>query len=154
MEEGATLLGAPNDIGAYDPPEPNPWEAYQDFGHSHFRNALIWAEGAEGIAIFGRGRIDGGGISRNDPPVGGGDKAISLRECKGVLVDGVRIEQGGHFAIIATGCEGVRLRDLVIRTTRDGINIVGCRDVLILRCDVEAVRYENGVAKGGTTRSP
>lgn len=149
LEEGATLLGAPNDIGAYDPPEPSPWEAYQDFGHSHFRNALIWAEGAEEIAIFGRGTIDGGGITRSDPPVGGGDKAISLRECKGVLIDGVRIEQGGHFAILATGCEGMRLCDLVIRTSRDGINIVGCRDVLVLRCDVESVRYENGAAKGG-----
>lgn len=149
LEEGATLLGAPNDIGAYDSPEPNPWEAYQDFGHSHFRNALIWAEGAEEIAVFGRGTIHGGGISRNDPPLGGGDKAISLRECKGVLVEGVRIEQGGHFAILATGCERVHLVALVIRTTRDGINIVGCRDVLIERCDVESVRYENGVAKGG-----
>lgn len=149
LEEGATLLGAPNDIGAYDPPEPNPWNAYQDFGHSHFHNALIWGEGVEEVAIFGRGAIHGGGLSRNDPPVGGGDKAISLRECRGVLIDGVRIEQGGHFAVLATGCERVRLSGLTIRTTRDGVNIVGCRDVLLERCDIESVRYENGVAKGG-----
>src|SRR6202167_3528231 len=41
---GATLL-ATSDPAAYDQPEPNEWDKYQDFGHSHFRNSLIFGEG-------------------------------------------------------------------------------------------------------------
>src|SRR5215216_692961 len=44
LDQGATLLAAdPRDgDGKYDLPEPNPFDAYQDFGHSHWRNSLIW----------------------------------------------------------------------------------------------------------------
>src|SRR2546430_392821 len=31
--------------GGYDPPEPNQWDKYQDFGHSHWHNSLMWGEG-------------------------------------------------------------------------------------------------------------
>ena len=36
LSPGATLL-ATADTAAYDRPEPNDWDKYQDFGHSHFR---------------------------------------------------------------------------------------------------------------------
>jgi polygalacturonase len=48
----------------YDAPEANPWDPYEDFGHSHFHNSLIWGEHLENIAIVGFGRIDGYGLSR------------------------------------------------------------------------------------------
>ena len=37
IDQGATILvGSPNDgDGKYDLPEPNQWDQYQDFGHSH-----------------------------------------------------------------------------------------------------------------------
>ncbi|MGH6631674.1 MAG: glycosyl hydrolase family 28-related protein, partial [Burkholderiales bacterium] len=65
---GATLIAAepPADLShGYDPPEPNPGnDQYQDFGHSHWHNSLIWGEGLENIAITGTGRIYGLGLSR------------------------------------------------------------------------------------------
>ncbi|MSU70500.1 MAG: glycoside hydrolase family 28 protein [Opitutaceae bacterium] len=68
LEAGATILaadpppeGAP---GGYDPAEPNPSTFYQDFGHSHWHNSLIWGENLENIAILGPGRIFGRGLSR------------------------------------------------------------------------------------------
>ncbi|MFP5391349.1 MAG: glycosyl hydrolase family 28-related protein, partial [Gammaproteobacteria bacterium] len=43
---GATLVGADPAVhgGAYDEAEANPWDMYQDFGHSHWHNSLIWGE--------------------------------------------------------------------------------------------------------------
>jgi len=64
FDAGATLLAAtPSaELGGYDAPEPNEWGdklQYQDFGHSHWHNSLIWGENLENIAITGPGRIDG-----------------------------------------------------------------------------------------------
>ncbi|ACB74458.1 rhamnogalacturonidase [Opitutus terrae] len=70
LDAGATLLAATPSAGAggYDAPEPNDWgdvRQYQDFGHSHWHNSLIWGEGLENIAITGTGRIDGRGLVKN-----------------------------------------------------------------------------------------
>lgn len=67
---GATIIAAdpptPGEPGGYDPAEPNPWNQYQDFGHSHWHNSLIWGEGLEGVSITGPGRIYGRGLSRGN----------------------------------------------------------------------------------------
>src|SRR5262245_32401070 len=44
LDHGA-VIQASGDPEAYDAPEPNQWDKYQDFGHSHWRNSLIWGEG-------------------------------------------------------------------------------------------------------------
>lgn len=67
LDQGATILAAdPRDKdGKYDLPESNQWEAYQDFGHSHWHNSLIWGENLEDISILGPGRIWGKGLVRS-----------------------------------------------------------------------------------------
>ncbi|MGC4073316.1 MAG: glycoside hydrolase family 28 protein [Nibricoccus sp.] len=55
--------------GGYDVPEENPWAWYQDFGHTHFRNSLIWGDGLENVSITGPGRIFGRGLSRGNSRV-------------------------------------------------------------------------------------
>ena len=57
---------APGESGGYDAPEPNAWNEFQDFGHSHFRNSLIWGEELDQVAITGPGRIYGRGLSRGN----------------------------------------------------------------------------------------
>ena len=79
LDKGAMILGAPNDINAYDPAEPNKWDKYQDYGHSHFHDALMWGSNLKNITFAGQGTIDGGGITRSNPIHGGGDKTISLK---------------------------------------------------------------------------
>jgi|GEM_PF-5792072 len=67
LEAGATLLAAEpttDGSGAYDVPESNAWDHYQDFGHTHWHNSLIWGENLEDISITGPGRIYGQGLSR------------------------------------------------------------------------------------------
>src|SRR5204863_9249577 len=67
LDSGATILAAdPRDgDGKYDPPEPNQWDKYQDFGHSHWHNSLIWGEGLENVSILGPGLIYGKGLVRS-----------------------------------------------------------------------------------------
>ncbi len=75
LDQGATLLAAepPADLSiGYDHPEPNPGvELYQDFGHSHWHNSLIWGENLENISILGPGRIFGRGLSGRVPRAAG-----------------------------------------------------------------------------------
>ena len=58
-EPGESLVG-------YDAPEEAPPNLHQDFGHSRFRNSLIWGENLEGVTILGPGRIYGRGLSRGN----------------------------------------------------------------------------------------
>lgn len=84
FDNGATVLAAdPKEHGgAYDLPEPNEWDMYQDFGHSHWQNSLFWGIGVENVAFLGQGRIDGKGLSRHSPgprrPRVAGDTPVSM----------------------------------------------------------------------------
>ena len=65
IDQGATIVAAETRPGvAYDAPEPNPWDQFQDFGHSHWHNSLIWGENLENVSILGPGRIWGRGLVR------------------------------------------------------------------------------------------
>jgi len=171
--------------GAYDPPEPNPFDLYQDFGHSHWRNSLIWGDGVEDVAIVGPGMIDGVGLTREGPgsrwtrqagefPVsmaglsaeemailvpdleamaGHGNKAIALKNARRVRLEGFTIWRGGHFAVLATGCDHLMIRGLRIDTNRDGLDIDCCRDVTIADCRVntpndDAIVLKSSLALG------
>jgi hypothetical protein len=35
--------------------EPNPFDAYQDYGHSHFHNAMLWGDSLTNIGFTGSG---------------------------------------------------------------------------------------------------
>jgi polygalacturonase len=70
LESGATIVAAepPADLSTgYDAPEPTAGpphtDYYQDFGHSHWHNSLIWGEDLVDIAITGPGRIYGKGLT-------------------------------------------------------------------------------------------
>src|SRR2546427_9922061 len=66
LDQGATIIAANTSDGAqYDPPEPNEWDKYQDFGHSHWHNSLIWGENLSNVSILGPGMIWGKGLVRN-----------------------------------------------------------------------------------------
>ncbi|HET8655339.1 MAG TPA: glycoside hydrolase family 28 protein, partial [Longimicrobiaceae bacterium] len=139
LEHGATLLAADSSRGDYDAPEPNVWgeeHHYQDFGHSHWHNSLIWGENVEDVSIEGPGRIYGKGLSRGirldmNTPGGGGNKSIALKLAHNVVIRDVSILHGGHFAILLTGVDNVTIDNVKIDTNRDGIDVDGCRNVRI-----------------------
>jgi polygalacturonase len=139
LEPGATLLAAEStEAQGYDAPEPGPGNEFQDFGHSHWHNSLLWGEELEGVSIVGPGLIDGKGLWRGlNPPLGpapsprAGNKAIALKRCRNVLLRDLSILRAGHFAILATGVENLTIRGLKIDTNRDGIDVDCCRNVRI-----------------------
>jgi polygalacturonase len=138
LDAGATLLGAPS---GYDVPEPNPFDAYQDFGHSHFHDAMIWGDNLTDIGFTGAGTIDGGGnFITGNPKPGQADKLISLTRCTGLTVDGITLKRGGHFAMLINGCTNVTSDRLTIATAddRDGWNIISTTNVTIANADIAA----------------
>jgi len=135
LEQGAIILAAPS--GGYDDAESNkPFESYQDFGHNHWHNSLIWGEGIHSVAICGPGLIYGRGLARGeaaepglplaDAP-GAADKVIALKGCRNMTVRDVAIVATGHFGILATGVDDLTLENLKIDTNRDGINVDSCK---------------------------
>jgi polygalacturonase len=67
LMQGATIVAAdPKEGHKYEPAEPNPdTDQWQDFGHSHWHNSLIWGENLENVSIIGPGRIWGKGLVRS-----------------------------------------------------------------------------------------
>ncbi|HOL32465.1 MAG TPA: glycosyl hydrolase family 28-related protein, partial [Anaerohalosphaeraceae bacterium] len=47
---GAVILGAPQEMNAYDFTEPWEGTAYQDGGHTYFHNSLIWGENLTNVS--------------------------------------------------------------------------------------------------------
>jgi polygalacturonase len=152
LDPGATILAADSGAaGQYDPAEPFEFDKYQDYGHSHWHNSLIWGEGVENVSILGPGMIWGKGLSRGtsreqpkaeDPGVG--NKAISLRNCRNVILRDFKILHGGHFGILALGVDNFTLDNLTIDTNRDGMDIDCCRNVRISNCSVNSP-YDDGI---------
>jgi polygalacturonase len=63
--------------GTYDAAEPKTaYDAYQDYGHNHWHNSLLWGEGISDFSITGPGLIWGKGLSfgagPGRPPAGAG----------------------------------------------------------------------------------
>ena len=138
----------------YDPPEPNPHDQYQDHGHSHWHNSLIWGEDLENVAITGTGIIDGRGLTWNaDPAHPTGNKAIALKRCRNVMLRDFTIFRGGHFAVLATGCRQVTIDHVTIDSNRDGLDIDSCQHVTINNCDIntpndDAIVLNSSFARG------
>ena len=164
IDAGATILGAPQNIKAYDLTEPWPTNnPYQDGGHCYFHNSLIWGENLTNVFITGNGMINGGGLVRGDQilnkmcgfvglskiaqthgaemttaPVRLGNKAIALKLCRNVLIRDVTIFHGGHFAILVTGCDNLTVDNVTMDTDRDGIDIDCCRNTMVSNCRINS----------------
>ena len=147
LDQGAVIIAADplpeGQAGGYDEPESaQPWEAYQDYGHNHWHNSLIWGEGLHDISVYGPGRIWGRGLVRDNGPgkrtSGVGNKSISLKNCRNVVLKDFQILQGGWFGILATGVDNLIIDGLTIDTNRDGMDIDCCRNVRIANCAVNS----------------
>ncbi|WP_113701257.1 glycosyl hydrolase family 28 protein [Nonomuraea lactucae] len=155
LDGGSTILGSPDDD--YDPPEPNPNDDYQDYGHSHFHNAMIWGDRLTDIAFVGSGTIDGGGhLITGNPGSGEADKIISLTRCQGLTVNGIRLRRGGHFAMLTNACDDITSDGLRIDTAgdRDGWNVINARNVTIRNANIaandDALAFKSDWALGRT----
>jgi polygalacturonase len=161
IDAGATILGAPQDLNAYDETEPWTNNPYQDGGHCYFHNSLMWGVGLTNVFITGQGMINGDGLEHSDkvlddmcgftawgrhgmmnngtyPPSRLGNKAIALKHCRNVLIRDITIYRGGHFAILMTGCDNSTVDNVTMDTERDGIDIDCCRNTMVSNCRINS----------------
>jgi polygalacturonase len=147
LDAGCVIVAAdPADgQGQYDPAEPNQWDAYQDFGHSHWHNSLLWGEGLENVSITGPGRIWGRGLTRSGPgahrELKAGDMPSSLGKSDPM---GERARKGGVFgaemagkgnkAIALKNCRNVVLRDF---------SMLKCGHFAVLATGVDNITIDN-----------
>ncbi len=150
IDQGATILAADSHAGepGYDDAEPNEWGEkfkYQDFGHSHWHNSLIWGDNLENISIMGPGTIYGKGLARGTPGrAGEGDKSIALKLCRNVILKDFTILYGGHMGIMATGVDNFTIDNIKMDTNRDGMDIDCCRNVHISNCSINSP-WDDGI---------
>lgn len=140
LDAGCRLLAAyPKEASGYDIAEKNEHNKYQDFGHSHWKNSLIWGIGLEYVSICGQGIIDGRGLTREESRLPGvGNKAISLKLCRNVTLKDITMINCGHFALLATGVDNMTINNVKVDTNRDGFDIDCCRNVRISDCSVNS----------------
>jgi hypothetical protein len=150
LGHGATLLAAGRKQGepGYDPPEPNRWDQYQDYGHNHWHDSLIWGEGLSDVAIEGPGLIDGWGLTRRDTRVAGfGNKILALKNCRGFTMRDVTLYRGGHFCVLLTGVDDATFDNVKVDTNRDGIDVDCCRNVRVSNCVINSPNDDGLVFK-------
>ena len=114
--------------------------------HMGMNQALIFAEGCENICLCGPGEVDGRGTQDNFP---GGETQhgtpgrpflIRMVDCKGVHVHDITLRDAACWMENYFNCDNILLERLTVRNqanyNNDGIDIDGCRDVVIRNCDV------------------
>ena len=165
LEQGSAIVAAdsplPGDLtgyngGVYDAAEPKTaWDAYQDYGHNHWHNSLLWGEDIHDFSITGPGLIWGKGLSRGgwgpgdgvpfiaEQP-GVGNKAIALKNCHNVLLRDFSLLKGGHFALLLTGVDNLTIDNLRIDTDRDGMDLDCCQNVRVSNCTVNSP-WDDGI---------
>lgn len=153
IDQGATIIAAPIDAQAgYDDPEtPATDNAYQDYGHRHWHNSLIWGENLHDISILGPGTIWGKDLVKGNK--GNDDKrpnkSISLRLCHNVIIRDISILHGGWFGILATGVDNFTIDNVKMDTNRDGMDVDCCQNVRISNCSVNSP-YDDGICLKST----
>jgi hypothetical protein len=149
LAEGAVLLGSDREED-YDK---HFIEHFSTPGGSRFYTALIYAEDCENIAIEGPGTLDGqggadawrcyaipgGGGAWHKPPRPWG---IRLWKCRHVRLEGYRLQSSAEWSHHLCDCEHLTVRGLDIfnhaNANNDGLDLDGCREVLIEDCRIDA----------------
>lgn len=166
LSAGAAIVGADSpqpgqttgyDGGMYDAAEPNPAAGkYEDYGHRHWHNSLIWADGEHDMSITGPGLVYGKGLSNGTMGSRGGypifdqrqkgvaDKAIAMKNCHNVLLRDFSILKGGHFGLLLTGVDNLTIDNVTIDTDRDGMDLDCCQNVRVSNCTVNSP-WDDGI---------
>ena len=142
LDQGAVLIGVKEVDGVgYDLPEEETWyKKFQDFGHSYWKNSLIYGDSLHDIAVTGNGMIWGKGLYTYDKPKikGSANKAIGLKNCHNVTISDISILHGGHFCILATGVDNLIIDNVRADADRDAFDIDCCKNVCVSNCIINS----------------
>jgi polygalacturonase len=160
LEAGCVLLGSPN-LSDYEY-RPGLPHGGSDIDGYH----VIFARGAEDISICGLGTVDGNGEAWWEPnpnritatpddewrDVASGhvqakynnsrpSPMVELVECRNVHISGITLKNSAGWTMRPISCEsvyidGIRIRNPFYGRNTDGMDITGCRNVLVSNCDI------------------
>jgi hypothetical protein len=136
LDAGSVITAAAT---GFDPPEANAYSQYQDYGHSHFHDSVIWGENLTNVAFTGSGTITGAGhLITGTPNSGQADKLLTLVNVDNLTISGITLELGGHIALLTQHCSHVVSNNLTISTAadRDGWNVIDTTDVRITNISI------------------
>lgn len=152
LESGATLLGS-SSYSDY-PVKPSAFPSVT--GEYQTDKALIYAEGAENIAIMGDGIINGQGENLYKPGYKGErPHIIHLRACKDIKVCGIKLFNSASWVQKYQSCQNLLIDGVSVDAREnkdiesprffnspgmntDGCNIVDCRNVRISNCNIDS----------------
>ncbi|MCU1250135.1 MAG: hypothetical protein JWQ49_3164 [Edaphobacter sp.] len=161
LSQGATILAADSPLpnatsgyngGIYDAAEANTaWDAYQDYGHNHWHNSLIWGEGINDISITGPGLIYGKGLSFGAGPgrpanasqrPAGTAAPLVIRPPRGNYTMFQAEQPGvGNKAIALKNCRNVLFRDFsILKGGHFGLLLTGVDNVTIDNLTIDTDR--------------
>lgn len=138
LDAGSVITAAAT---GFDPPEPNAYSQYQDYGHSHFHDSVIWGENLVNVAFTGSGTITGDGhLITGTPNSGQADKLLTLVNVNGLTISGITLEDGGHITLLTQHCTHVVSDHLTISTAadRDGWNVIDTTDAKITNITISS----------------
>lgn len=141
LAAGAVLLGSQR---AEDyPVVESRWEGKEQRTHA----PLVSGEGLTGVAVAGRGVIDGRGepwwqLHRERRLAHPRPRLISFTRCRDVLIEGITATNSPSWTINPVLCEGVNIDKVTVLNppdspNTDGINPDSCRNVHIANCHVD-----------------
>ncbi len=142
LDHGANLLGSTNKAdyrteGIDEPREGGP-------------HCLIYANGADNVAIEGLGVIDGRGTPEHFPRNRSGGRNQGLRprllrmvNCDGLTFSGVTWKRPAFWGLHLIDCKNIHFNAVTVRFrnnnfNNDGLDLDGCEDVLIENCDIDS----------------
>ncbi|MCB9205575.1 MAG: right-handed parallel beta-helix repeat-containing protein [Flavobacteriales bacterium] len=135
IDNGAQLMGS-TDVNDY----PDITPQIPTYINNYSTRSLIYAEGQHHLGIIGGGRIDGQGISflnMENRPFG-----IRFVSCQNVLIEVAELRSSGFWMMNNLDCDSVTIRNVDIfnhgNANNDGLNVDGCRNVLIENCTVDS----------------
>jgi len=121
--------------GTYDAAEPKTaYDAYQDYGHNHWHNSLLWGEGISDVSITGPGLIWGRGLSFGAGPGRAGPVVAGFAPDRPAAVPGATTAPGAP-AVAGVPARGARGNYPVYQAEQAGVGnkaiaLKNCRNVI------------------------
>lgn len=156
VQQGAVLLGSTN-LDDYLSIQPK----FVALRTGQPTKQLIFAEGQTDIAITGSGTINGQGAGfsskmNGDDPGITRPHLIQLINCKNVKIENVNMLNSGGWMQHYLACENLQINGITVynhcNKNNDGIDIDGCKNVIISNCIVDS--DDDGICLKSTSPTP
>ena len=149
LDEGAVLKGSDN---TWDYPDT---QVHIEGALQPYAAALVNAEGVDGFRIYGKGTIDGNGLTywkafwqrrRENPACTNLEvrrpRLVSVSNAKNIEIEGIKLHNAGYWTVHLYKCDGVHVKDVDIYApmkpvhapSSDGIDLDACSNVHIEGC--------------------